>query len=412
MAVEVRAIRADELEDWVRTTHVAFHVNRSAADEATYRRDVRKQDLSRSLAAFVDGELVGSYFSYPTKLSLPGPGACVAADAVTSVSVIPTHHRRGLLRRMMTADLQAARDNGEVASVLIAAEYPIYGRFGFGAAVEQAAYQLHTAHARFVREPLGSVELLAPERLREIAPDLFDRLRRDRPGQISRAAIYWDTRLGLKPSPWRDPNSRLYCALYRAPDNTPGGYLLYRTEGDWQHHVPTGRLEVEELIALDGDAYLALWRYCAEVDLVSRVDAEMRSTREPLAWLLYDARKAFQQTVRTDFLWVRPLDTPKYLAARHYAVEDQLVLQVDDPIDLAGGRFKLHASPQGATCQPTSESADLHLGISALSALSLGGVDPGVLATAGLVDEHTPGSLARAARLFTWSVTPWCSTFF
>jgi len=412
MAVEVRAIRTDELEDWVRAMHVAFHVNRTPTDEAAYRRDVRKQELSRSLAAFDDGELVGTYFSYPTELSLPGAGARVPADAVTAVSVMPTHHRRGLLRRMMAADLHAARDNGEVASVLIAAEYPIYGRFGFGAAVEQAAYQLHTAHARFVREPAGSVEMLAPARMREVAPDLFDRLRRQRPGQISRADIYWDTRLRLKPSPWRDPNVQLYCAVYRAPDDTPAGYLLYRTEGDWQHHVPSGRLEVEELIALDPDAYLGLWRYCAEVDLVSRVDAEMRSTSEPLAWLLQDARKALQQTVRTDFLWVRPLDTPKYLAARQYPVEDQLVLQVDDPIDLAGGRFKLHASPSGATCQSSGESADLHLGISALSALSLGGVDPGVLATAGLIDELTPGSLQRLGRVFAWPVTPWCSTFF
>ena len=412
MSLEVRAIRDDELVDWVAAMHLAFHVNRSAAEEAEFRRTARNQDLARSLAAFDDGRVVGSYLSFPTELTLPGTDARVLSDAVTAVSVVPTHHRRGLLTRMLRADLEASRERGEVASALIAAEYPIYGRFGFGAAVHQASYRLQTNLTRFVREPRGSVELVDPSHMRSVAPGVFDAVRRARPGQIGRTSVYWDMRVGIMRAPWNAGQSQLHHAVYQPPDGTPTGYVLYRTEGDWQHHVPTGRLSIEELIAADADAYLGLWRYCAEVDLVGEVTAEMRPTSEPLEWLLYDGRKALQQTIRTDFLWVRPLDTPKFLAARRYVAEDQLTLEVDDPLGMAGGRYSLEGGPQGATCQPSERSADLHLGISALSALSLGGVHPGVLAMAGLIDELTPGSLDRAARLFVWPVTPWCSTFF
>src|SRR5262245_8556293 len=105
---------------------LAFHVSRSATEEAEFRREHRQQDLGRSLAALDDGRVVGTYLSFATELSLPGVEACVPADAVTAVSVRPTHHRRGLLTRMLQADLEAARERGELASVLIAAEYPIY----------------------------------------------------------------------------------------------------------------------------------------------------------------------------------------------------------------------------------------------------------------------------------------------
>ena len=59
--------------------------------------------------------------------------------ALTNVTVAPTHRRRGLLRRMITNDLRSAADRGEPVGIPIASEYPIYGRFGYGAAAEGAS---------------------------------------------------------------------------------------------------------------------------------------------------------------------------------------------------------------------------------------------------------------------------------
>jgi predicted acetyltransferase len=414
MSYTVRPIEAGEMADWVRVGHVAFHSNRSAEDEARNRLEVRGQDLSRTLAAVDDaGDIVGSYFSFRAELTLPGPGACVPSNAVTAVAVMPTHHRRGVLRQMMRSDLEAARERGEAASVLIAAEYPIYGRFGFGPATEQAAYRLETAHARFVREAPGRVELLAPERMREVAPRLFDEFRRGCPGQIDREPIRWDVRLGLLPSPWGPSDKATHYAIYTASGaREPSGYLVYSVHGEWHNQVPGGRLDIDELIALDSEAYLGLWRYCAEIDLVSQVTAELRSIHEPLPWLLTNPRKAIQELVRADFLWLRPLDTPRLLAARRYVAEDRLVFEVDDPLGLSGGRFVLESGPDGASCAATEQSPQLHMSMTALGALSLGGAELGSMATAGLVEEDAGGALQRAARLFAWPTSPWCSTFF
>ena len=410
MGVEVRAIGAEELERWVATMYVGFHVGRPVAEEATFRRDVLQQDLRRTLAAIDGDTLAGTLYSFPAELSLPG-GTSLLADAVSAVTVLPTHRRRGLLTRMLRADLAAARERGEVASILVAAEYPIYGRFGFGPAVQRADYTIDTAAAEFTRAVPGGVELVERSRLREVAPPIFDRFRRARPGQIDRDGPSWDMRLGSVETPWADQRATRY-VVYCAPDGEVEGYAIYRAEPSSERHVPKVKLDVAELVAVSAQAYLGLWRYCCDVDLVAQVMANMRSVDEALPWLLTNPRAAVQETARTDMLWLRPLDVAHTLGARRYLCEGRVVLEVDDPLGLCGGRFVLEGGPDGASCRASHAAADLRMGMRALGAISLGGVSLHALADAGLIDEHAPGALLKAERLFRWPVAPWCSTFF
>ena len=281
MTVEVRPIAAEELERWVDTMHLAFHNSRAAAPEVAYRRDFRGQDYARTLAAFDGERIVGTYETFAADLTLPG-GARVPTNAISAVSVLPTHHRRGVLRRMLTEDLHAACERGELASILIAAEYPIYGRFGFGPATEQAAYRLEVVHAHFTQPATGSVDLIEPTRMRQLAPGIFERFRHERPGQIDRDASSWEVRLGLHEVPWRSGGKAVRSALYTSPSGEPEGYLLYGVESEWRDHLPSGNLHIDEMVTLSSAAYLGLWRYCAEIDLVGEINCDMRPIDEPL----------------------------------------------------------------------------------------------------------------------------------
>jgi predicted acetyltransferase len=415
-SLSVRPITVDDLVAWIEVTNVAFHSNRAAEAGAAFRRELLADDFSRNLAAFDGARLVATYESFHTELTLPG-GHGLPTNAVTAVSVLPTHHRRGALTRMITHDLQQARQRGEAASILIAAEYPIYGRFGFGPATDHAAYVLETAAAEFTPTadgltPPGSVELVEPRRMREVAPSLFERFRRAYPGQIDRRPVTWDVRLGLRPSPWRSADQRPRYAVYSSAAGEPEGYLMYEAHGEWRHYVPHGKLEIEELVTLSTAAYAGLWRYMTEIDLVAEISAEMRRVDEPLAWMLTNPRRALRQTNRSDFLWLRALDTPRLLEGRRYAAEERLVFEVDDPLGLAGGRFVLEGSRDGASCRETDASPDVRLGMPALGALSLGGASAHVLHAAGRIDAQTPRAIERTERLFRWPIAPWCSTFF
>jgi predicted acetyltransferase len=88
--------------------------------------------LDRMHAAFDDGQVVGGAGVYPFELTVPGgPIRCAG---VTIVGVQPTHRRRGLLRRMMTAQLADVREREEPIAALWASEDTIYGRYGYGQA--------------------------------------------------------------------------------------------------------------------------------------------------------------------------------------------------------------------------------------------------------------------------------------
>ena len=66
----------------------------------------------------------------------------------------------------------------------------------------------------------------------------------------------------------------------------------------------------------------------------------------------------------------------------------------------------------GPTASGRSATADVTLAAADLGAVLLGGVRWDVLGRAGLVDEHTPGALARADALFRAERTPYCGTDF
>ncbi len=83
-----------------------------------------------------------------------------------------------------------------------------------------------------------------------------------------------------------------------------------------------------------------------------------------------------------------------------------------DAAGLAGGRFAVDACPDGASCVPTTASADLTLNSAALGSVYLGGYGLRTLAAAGLVDEHSTSAVAKADAMFRSPVTPWCSTWF
>ena len=411
MGLEVRQLRPEELSAWVANMHLVFHSSQAPDEEVAYRRDVRGMDYERSLAALDGPRVVGTYESFTAELTLPG-GGCVPTDGISSVTVLPSYHRRGLLRRMITADLEAAKERGEVAAILLPAEYPIYGRFGFGQATETVTYTLSTHAARFTQAAPGQVDLVEPAKMADVAPPLFERFRRVYPGQIDRQAISWELRLGLRPFPWRPPGPTIRCALYTSPTGEPEGYVLYSVTNESHRHVPGSILEVRELIHLTPEAYLGLWRYCAEVDLIAQVKAGTRRTEEPIAWLLDNSRAALEQTERYDLLWLRPMDVERLLSARRYASPQQLVLEVADPLEISSGRFALEGGPDGATCQRTTASADITLSSTSLGAISLGGVSARMLADARLIEENTPGAVDKADALFRWPVPPWCSTFF
>jgi predicted acetyltransferase len=410
MDFEIRAI-ADTDEDWSRFWPVpvaAFGEDLADGEPEQWRLNF---EFDRSLAAFDGDRVVGTGGAYSMDLTLPGL-ITVPVGGLTAIGVLPTYRRRGILRAMIERHFEDVESRGEPLSVLNASESTIYGRFGYGAATWSSDLEIDTGAAalRDPPEAPGEVRMVDASEGEKLLPEFYDRARRSQPGELTRKPEIWVSY--FQDPPWfRHGASRHYDVVYEEAGRVEG-WVSYRIEEQWVGPLANNAVRVRELYALTPAARAALWRFTLGLDLASKVKMLNRPGHEPLGWLLADPRR-LRVTHTHDDLWVRLLDLPVALAARRYAIEGRLVLQVADRMRPANdGRFALDASPDGASCQPTRDGPDLVLGVDALGAAYLGGARLSTMAAAGRVAERTPGALERADLLFSSNPPPWSTTSF
>ncbi len=410
MGIEIRTIGDEEIAAFVGTSAAAFLEHVDATKLADEMRPF--WDLSRAWAAFDDGRVCGTFRSWATELTVPGGGRLPAA-AVVQVTVLPTHRRRGILRQLIAAEHGAIRERGEAVGLLHAAEYPIYGRFGYGPATQEAEWSLATDEMAFNMTPSGRVDIVPVDiDTRDAFRDVFETSRLQVAGAIRRREWTWDYELGLVKSAWGD-DWKGFAALHRDGAGVTDGYVRYHVVDDkWERRQPRNVLKVDELVALTDDAYIGLWQFLASIDWVGTIKAERRTPTERLPWFLVNARAAVVSEVGDD-LWVRLFDVARALETRSYEGTADIVLEVIDA-EAQGGRsrLQLEATPDGARCRTTRRAPDLTLDVAALGAAYLGGtrLADAVLATG--VDEHRAGSLADLSRVLSTTTEPRCTTFF
>lgn len=367
----------------------------------------------RSWIAWDGAQACGTFRSRGTELTLPG-GGTIPAAAVSAVTVLPTHRRRGILSRMAAAAHAAIVEGGEPLAVLLASEYPIYGRFGYAPATREARLTVESRRATVPGEPAGSLELapLVPATRDEMRA-VFEAARRQHAGEIGRRDLTWDLDAGLVEDAFEGKRWNGYVVLHRSAAGAVDGYARYTAE--WRtnpHRGPDGEIEVVDLHALVDAAYVDIWRFLLAVDLVTTVRAVHRPVTDPLPWLLTDARAVWVDGIR-DRLWVRLFDVPRALEARAYERTGSVVLELVDEESWGGTRsWRLDAGPEGATCRPTDAAPDLTLPVAALGAAYLGGTRLRDAVRLTGVDEHRAGALVEADALLRTTDEPWCSTPF
>jgi predicted acetyltransferase len=402
----VRPIADDELAAFVDVVRTAFLSPPANEESLALRRD--RWDLGRCLGAYdEEGRLCGAARSFPTVLTVPG-GAEVATAAVSSVGVLPTHTRRGHLSRLMHHQLADAVDRGEHLAALIAAEYPIYGRYGYGPATEAVALRIDASVATWREPPTGSVEIVDNETYAKVAGELYDRARRATAGHIDPPGDWWSMTAGVTRFHDGEDDARRDTAklVWRDGAGEPQAATSYRIDESWVHNRPQNALICEILVATSAEAEREMLRFLASVDWVSDVTVYLRPVDDPAPLALVDARAA-RLDDRSDQTWVRVLDPAAALEARRYATTGTLVVELDDELGYAQGRFRLDAGPDGATCAATSDEPDLSASAGALAAAYLGGQSWARLADVGWAVEHRPGAVAEACALFATPRAPW-----
>jgi predicted acetyltransferase len=434
------------LDGWIDADHRGFHHARPRDVGREYDRGVMGE--RRVHGVYDDGipeprVPVATVSSWPAGLSVPG-GRSVDGWAVSSVTVSPTHRRRGIARALMEAELATAKRAGAAVAMLTATEATIYGRFGYAPAAKAATIEVERRRAHWIGpDAPGRVHFVEPATLREQAPAIARRAVARTPGEIDRWSGALDRMLGVV-DPDSDASRSLRALRYDDEHGQPQGFATFRVTRE--PNLP-GWAEFDVLAAATDDAERALWRVLVEQDFVAGVRGLLRSVDEPLEWLLEDPRAVEVKDIG-DHLWVRIVDAAAALGARRYGAAGELVLDVEDPLGYAAGRYTLLASADGRavvhsprpeadgaeTAVPKRERArartsegenagsrtasraaaprSIRLHVRELAAIYLGGVRPSVLARAGRITDASSGALELADRMFASPRTPHLSIWF
>jgi predicted acetyltransferase len=393
MQWNIRPIEETELETWY-TVVTGAEGRDLIADELKYGG--LGVHLDRTLAAFDDGEIVGS--AHNEVLDMTVPGATLKSALVAYVGTMPTHRRRGILTALMRRQLEDVHEDGVPLAHLQSSESVIYGRFGYGIGAYCEDWSIERHHTAFARDlaRAGSLRFVSPDEMRDVFPDVYGRANASRPGVVPLSEHRWDARM------WdleftRGGGSRFFHIVYE-DSGTVDGYVTYRIRGS--------SLIVRELMSTTYSAYASLWRYCFDVDLRTETVARDRPVDDPLPWMLADPRR-LHRSLR-DGVWLRLVDVEAALAARSYATAGTLVIDVQDgTCPWNQGRYSLDVGPEGAHIRRTTAEPDIIMPASCLATCYLGAATVSSLARAGRVEVRSEGTLALADLMFATSKQPW-----
>lgn len=404
MTTEVRVLAPEQWKTYYHLLERAFG-GPSEPDEERELWD-RLAERERMLAAYDNGSIVGTAGAFSFRMTLPG-GALLDTPGVTMVSVQPTHRRRGILTSMMRRQLDDFRERGEAVAVLMASEPAIYGRFGYGIGSRQMYGLVDTSRVT-IAAPAGvegvRLRLMPAPEGREACEAVYAQRVPTRPGLLARQPG-WDAVPLLDAPSTRDGAGELLCVLAEV-DGEVRGYARYAVKTGWSTAGADNTVNLRDLEALDPVTYAALWRYLAGIDLTSKVYFRNRPADDPLLHLVSDIRRC--QLGFRDGLHARLVDVGAALEARAYAAPVDVVLDVEDAFcPWNAGRWRLTGDTKGASCERTTDAADLALSAKELGAAYLGGVGLRALAGAGLVHELRPGALAEASTALRSDPEPW-----
>lgn len=404
MPIEIRQRTEAELDEFRLAADNTFGEWPKLDPEST-REWLSRHEMDRDFAAFENGRIVGTAGAYSVRMTVPGGGS-VPAAAITDIAVLPTHNRRGIGTMLVRDQLERIRDRGETAATLWASESIIYGRWGYGMAMQSDAVSIDTRHSRFQKQVRagGAVRMVNVDEAMRLFPEIWKRAMPRWPGFLTRKPEFFNRSLRHSNPEATSGESGQFLAVYEESGSSDG-YVMYRFmpgSGDDEH-----KLKIGELVPTTDAAHAALWRYCFDIDLTWNVSCNVIPVDDPLWWMLADPRRL--KRTRYDAIWLRIVDVPAALTAREYASAGRLVIEVvDEFCPWAGGRFELDADETGAACKATRQAPDVVMGASELATGYLGGGNFRAMGRAARVEERSDGAIKRADAMFAAERAPWC----
>jgi predicted acetyltransferase len=358
-------------------------------------------ELDRFIGAFdpgLDGEQVGSAGIYSLTMTFPEHRPQPVAG-VTWVCVRPDRQRRGVLTAMMRHQLDDLHDAGrEPVAILTASEAAIYGRFGYGLAVDRVRLEAPAGLTFRPGVTTEGVRQVPRERALPLVRDLYDRARLRVTGLMARSDADWNA-LYSDHEEARDGGTPLYFALH------DDGFVAYRIKDDWTDRGPASTLSVHEISASTPPAWASLWRHVLDYPLVREVIYRWAWIDDPLRDLVVDVRALRRPA--SDHVWLRLVDLARAIGLRSYRTTCSVTVGLtDDFCPWNAGSWRLDLDTDGGAATRVDDEPQVRLDTADLAAAFLGGSRLGRLVGAGRVTGD-PAAIEALGLALSTSLAPW-----
>jgi predicted acetyltransferase len=381
--IEVRVPRPDEAEAAYAVCHEAF-TNRPERREvwlATKRMD----DF---LCAWAGDELVATTETIPAGQYFGGRS--VPMGAVASVAVRPDHRGRGLAPRLLSTAIEQMHERELVISTLHPATTRFYRGLGWEIAGQFGVRSVPASALAAL--PPGEPECMRPSAYddRELVRECYARAAPAIEGSVDRSESFW--------AAWEReldvPHRYLY--VYDAGGRIDG-YVTYdqiETRRQWGF-----ALTVHELVAVDAEAMLTLWRHVgSHATMVDEVTV-LAAPLDALALLLPEQ---VVRLVDANHWMTRVIDAPGAIAARGFPSGIRATVElelIDRSAPWNDHRFVLDVSDGRGTLQ-RGGSGEVRVTVNGLASLYTGWASATTLAAAGLVDRAGNTALRTLDAMF------------
>lgn len=412
MATEIRELRDDELDAFVRIGKGAYPGVTMGAEELRerVRRSAGERDPAiAQVGAFRAGELVGVMRYYDFTMSFHGTMLPVGGVGFVAVDLL--HKKEHVAKEMIAAYLRHYRDRGAPLAALYPFRPDFYRNMGFGYGSRLSAYRFPTA--AFPAGPRDALRHLAPDD----APAVLACHNR----HVARTHGLFLRGAGLMGRMLDAPERR---AVGYTAGGELQGYLIYQFQRGATFIDNT--LEVVELIA---EHPAALRQLCAfistQADQVARV--AWNTHDDQLHHLVSDPRNgtgnlhnpvSHETNAQGSGIMYRLLDTAGFFraVAGHSFGGESLTLAFDvrdSFLPENQGEVVVRFEAGRPSVDPAARpDARISIGVEYLSPLVMGSAELRSLLAYGLAEIDEPGYSGRVHRLFLSEARPMCLTAF
>ena len=406
--LEIRPVTSDELDRFHFLVSYAFSSDRSPESR---ERMKHIEAIGHDYALYDDGEMAACLRLYRMRMFIHG--ASIPLSGVSHVACLPEHRRKGYVGRLLRHALGVMREEGQPLSSLWTPHPSLYRRYGWVVASGGYFYRFNPKEIA-PADPApaaGNSRRISEEQWPAVAA-LYSRFAAPRNGYLDRDEHWWkETVFRRIYDEKRRPND---VAIWTDGDGEPRGYVVYHSERSDRPDGPDDtKLVVEELIALDGNAYKGLLRYLLSHDLANEIVLWAR-TDEPLP-LAVDEPGRVKMEHWHGFM-LRIVDVAQAIAARPPATdapEGAFTVHLADAAALWNqGVWRIECSGRRLTAARADGAAGLTTDAATFAAMYNGYLRPTDAVRSGLAQADDAEAATTADRILAVDSPPHPADFF